>query len=296
MLTVDEAFKKFKSRLEVLPADEQKASRRQQAIRRQLDEALGIDSDFLTGAYVRDTKTRPLRDIDIFVVLGQGELAYRDQHPREVLQRVRKALVPHYGEDRVATDRRAVRVDFGVTVIGDVSDEVVSFDVVPAFGSGDIFEIPDDKLGYWIPTDPRIHKTMATEANKALSGQWKPLVKMAKKWNQTQGCPVEPSFLIEVMALKLIDGPWTGSYPYEVRQFFASAADRIDGGWPDPAEVGPDVSDVLDASLSKMGEARDALREAEASCTEALRLDRTGRAGSALAVWQELFGPAFAKS
>lgn len=296
MLSVEEAFKKFKSRLEVAPTDEQKASRRQQAIRKQLDEGLDVADDFLTGAYVRDTKTRPLGDVDILIVMADGERAYRDKHPREVLKRVREVLVPQYGEDRVCTDRRCVRVDFGVVVVDDVSDEVISFDVVPAFADGDTFEIPDDRLGEWIPTDPRVHKTMATEANKALSGQWKPVVKMAKKWNQHQGAPIEPSFLIEVMALKLIEGPWTGSYPYELRQFFASAADRIADGWPDPASVGPEVSDVLDGSPSMMRAAVDELRAAEATCTDALRLDRSGKTGSALDRWQELFGPLFAKS
>ena len=296
MLTVDEAFKKFKSRLEVLPTDEQKASSRQKKIRKQVGDELDVADDFLTGAYVRDTKTRPLRDVDIFVILGDGELNYRDKHPREVLKAVRDVLVPHYGEDRVCTDRRCVRVDFGVTVVDDVSDDVVSFDVVPAFADGDAFEIPDDRLGEWIPTDPRVHKSMATDANKRFSGEWKPLVKMAKKWNHHNGGPVEPSFLIEVMALELIDGPWTGTYPYELRQFFSSAADRIDEGWRDSADVGPDVSDVLDSDTAMMGAARSALRSAEAACTEAMRLDRAGRMGEALGTWQNLFGPSFVKS
>lgn len=298
MLSIDEAFKKFKRRLEILPTDESKASRRQQAIRDELDAELDIIEDRLTGAYVRDTKTRPLRDVDIFIVLGPGEANYREEHPRELLEAVREVLVPHYSEERVCTDRRCVRVDFGVTIVDDVSDsdEVVSFDVVPAFPNGDVYEIPDDRLADWIRTNPDAHKSLATDANKAFSGQWKPLVKMAKKWNQHAGSPIEPSFLIEVMALKLIDGPWTQSYPYELRQFFASASDRVDEGWPDPANVGPSVSDVLDADAAKMTAARDALRAAEAASTEALRLDRAGRTGDALDAWQGLFGPLFVKS
>lgn len=297
MLSVDEAFSKFKTRLEIGTKEEAAASSRQKKIRAQVEASMDVVNDFLTGAYVRDTKTKPLRDVDIMVVLGDDDAAeYRKKHPREVLKALKNVLTPHYGDDRVCTDRRCVRVDFGVTVVDDVSDDVISFDVVPAFANGDAFVIPDDVLGEWIDTDPRIHKTMATDANKAFSLQWKPVVKMAKKWNQHNGGPIEPSFLIEVMALKLFDGPWGGSYPYELRQFFASAADRVDEGWPDPAEVGPDVSDVLDGSSTKMNAARQAFRDAEAACTEALRLDRAGRTGEALTTWQNLFGPAFAKS
>ncbi len=296
MLTVDEAFKKFKSRLEITGTEEQAASRRQQAIRSQVDGGLDVANDFLTGAYVRDTKTKPLRDVDIMVVLGDDEASYRNQHPSAVLQRVRDVLVPHYSAERVVTDRRCVRVDFGVGAGDDVSGDVVSFDVVPAFATDDNFEIPDDVLGSWITTNPKDHAAKATQANQDFSLSWKPMVKMLKQWNRSNGSPIEPSFLIEVLALKLLDAPWSGSYHYEIRQFFASAADRIADGWPDPAGVGPPISDVLDSDPSKMARARAALRDAEATCTEALRLDRVGRTGDALSAWQGLFGATFAKS
>jgi predicted nucleotidyltransferase len=296
VLTVDEAFKKFKSRLEISTNEQQAASRRQRKLREQLDDSLDIAHDFLTGAYARDTKTKPLRDVDIFVELGAEELRYRDQHPSQILTRVRDVLVPHYGVDRVVTDRRCVRVDYGLILVDDASDDVMSCDVVPAFAKGDAYEIPDDTLGEWITTDPRVHADRATEANKTFSGQWKPIVKMAKKWNQYNGEPVEPSFLIEVLALRLLDGPWGGRYPYELRQFFASAADRLADGWADPAQLGPAVSDVLDGDSHRMDAARNALSAAESACTEALRLERSGRTGDALTEWQRLFGPTFSKS
>ena len=43
-------------------------------------------------------------------------------------------------------------------------------------------------------------------------------------------------------------------------------------------------------------QAKSALRDAEAACTEALRLEQAGRNGAALDAWQALFGPRFAKS
>ncbi len=157
MLTVDEAFKKFKGRLEISTNEQQAASRRQRKLREQLDDGLNIAHDFLTGAYARDTKTKPLRDVDIFMELGPDELKYRDEHPAAILTRVREVLVPHYGDDRVTTDRRCVRVDYGIVLVDDASDDVMSCDVVPAFAKGDAYEIPDDVLGEWITTDPRVH-------------------------------------------------------------------------------------------------------------------------------------------
>ena len=171
--------------------------------------------------------------------------------------------------------------------------KVLSFDVVPAFADGDHYLIPDDMTGEWVHTNPKVHEDLATRANKGFSDQWKPLVKMIKKWNQVRGHPIEPSFLIEVMALSLITGPWSGNHARELRQFFASAGAQIAEGWPDPAGVGPNVSDVLDGDSAKMTVARNALRGAEATCTAAINTDRAGRTGDALVAWRGLFGSLF---
>lgn len=295
MLTVDEAFKKFKTRLEITETEQGIASRRQQAIRSQVEAGISVEHDFLIGAYARDTKTKPLRDVDILVELSETERGYVDKSPRDVLGAIEDILEPHYGKDQVWIDRFCVRVDFGLSTLND-GEEVLSFDVVPAFADGTAYLIPDDRQGTWISTRPDKHADMATEANKAFSGYWKPVIKMIKKWNDHNGRPIEPSFLLEVMGLKLLHPPWGGSYQYEIKQFFASATERIDEGWSDPAGVGPDVSDVLDADPLKMQAARQAFRAAEAACSEAIRLERSGNVGGALAEWQRLFGPTFAKS
>jgi hypothetical protein len=293
--TVSEAFSEFSHRLEITNTESDSASRRQNKLR-DLVKAGGLDvaDDFLIGAYARHTKTKPLRDVDIMVVLNDRD--YLDKHPRKILDAVKAILDPHYGAGRVCVDRFAVRVDFGVAVVDDVSDEVVSFDVVPAFTEAEHYLIPDDYSGEWVKTDPTSHADKATAANEALDDHWKPLVKMIKKWNVNADGPVEPSFLVEVLALSLLCPPWTGQTPYLLREFFATAAERISAGWPDPAGLGPDVSDVLDDNTAKMQAAKGALRAAEAACTEAIRLDRSGRTTDALAAWRALFGPLFPSS
>lgn len=294
MITVNEAFRIFRTRLETTPTEDATASRRQRRLRELLDAALDIDEDFLTGSYVRHTKTKPLRDVDIMIVLK--DTSYLKRHPHEVLEQIRAVLAEHYGADRVCIDRRAVRVDFGVERVGEVDGEIITFDVVPAFKNGDAYLIPDEVLGTWVPTNPKLHAELATAANKAFDGQWKPLIKMIKRWNKTVGSPIEPSFLLEVMGLDLLVGPWSSQHAYEIRQFFASAADRIADRWPDPAHLGPDVSDVLDTDPAKMTRARTALRTAEATATRAIQADRQGRTGEALRIWRSLFGEAFPTS
>jgi hypothetical protein len=189
-----------------------------------------------------------------------------------------------------------VRVDFGVQIVNDLSNQVVSFDVVPAFANGDAYQIADTRLGEWINTNPTVHKDLATAANDAFDGQWKPVVKMIKKWNHHNDRPIKPSFLIEVMALKILHPPWGNSYPYELKEFFATAHKRLGEGWADPAHLGPDVSDRMDADQALMAAGKEALKRAEGLCTQALRHENAGRIGAALDVWQDLFGPLFVKT
>ena len=73
MLSIDEAFRKFKSRLELNEREQKNASQRQNEVRDYLQTKFGIARSFLTGSYARYTKTKPLKDIDIFFVLKDSE-------------------------------------------------------------------------------------------------------------------------------------------------------------------------------------------------------------------------------
>ena len=212
MLTVAEAFTKFKSRLELSATEQADAASRQKRVRSVVTQSFDVDNDFLTGSYRRHTKTKPLHDVDIFIVLGDDEAHYQHETPSNVLNAVRDSLVSEYGDDRVALQRRSVRVDYGVALVDDLSDAVMSFDVTPAFATNGHYLIADRTVGDWMPTDPKVHAAKATAANAAFGGQWKPVVKMIKKWNDHHDKPIKPSFLIEVMSLELLTD-WAGSYP-----------------------------------------------------------------------------------
>jgi hypothetical protein len=293
MLTLDEAFAKFKSRQELTEREQADVSHRHYEMREVVASGLRVERDFLSGSYARWTKTRPLKDVDVFCVLHDDERGYRRRRPSAILERVEQILAPVFGTDRVTIDRMAVTVDFGVPVNEDdeTDGKVLSIDVVPAFPKDDHYEIPDATQGDWIETDPEIHARLAVGAHEAYRREWKPLVRMIKKWNGHHGKPVSPSFLLEVMALELLVPPFAGGYPYELKGFFASAADRIHDTWPDPAGLGPAVSSGM--SEAEKGAARRALVEAEATVTRAILSGRQGKNGEALRAWRDLFGPQF---
>ena len=295
MLTVDEAFRKFKSRLELNDKEQANASARQREVRDFLDTKFKIKHSFLTGSYARWTKTKPLKDVDIFFVLDKDEEKYRSKHPSEVLEAFHAALREKYG-DKAKKQNRSINVDFGVTADAEDNTDyrVISVDVVPAFESGDDFEIPDNALGKWIKTNPQKHAQKATETHQAYGNEWKSLVRMVKYWNNNPKHGekvIKPSFLVEVMALECLYGGWGGSFDREMQGLFATLADRIGDCWQDPAGLGPPISDAMDAA--RVARAKTALHEAGRQATLAIDHVRRERNGEALRVWRDLFGPKF---
>jgi hypothetical protein len=287
LVTVVEAFEKYRPELEITTSEQNAASNRQKEIRQFLDGRFELEDDFLTGSYKRDTKTKPLKDVDIFCVLKATHATinkYRKQTASVVLQAFRDALIKKYGDKVSDQGRRSVSVDFGP------DERFMSFDIVPAFAEKGHYVIPDTTTGRWIETDPTVHEEAATDKNKACDKKWKPLVKMVKGWNRHRDRGIRPSFLIEVMALDLVESPFT-NYPYELQMFFANAAERIVDAWPDPAGLGPDVNDAMTAA--EKTSAATALREAQSTAAHARRLAEAGREAEALKVWQGLLGPLF---
>lgn len=297
MITLDEAFRKLKSRLELNDREQQNASARHTEVREYLDTKFAVDRSFLTGSYKRHTKTKPLKDIDIFFVLEEAEKHYRSKAPSAVIDAFYDALVDKYGKSAVRKQSRSANVDFGVVVDADDNTDyrVVSVDVVPAFAAGKDYEIPDVDSGKWIKTNPEIHADKATAAHQAYSSEWKGLVRMVKYWNNNakHGAdkPVKPSFLIEVMALQCLHGGWGGRFDYELQGLFSTLADRIFDEWPDPAGLGPPISNGMDQTRKQR--ARDLLAAASREATIAIDHARKGRNGEALKAWRALLGPKF---
>src|SRR3954462_15292884 len=97
MIALDEAFRKFKSRLELNEREQKDASQRHTEVRDYLENKFAIERSFLTGSYARHTKTKPLKDIDIFFELNESERHYQSKAPSVVLKDFNDALVEKYG-------------------------------------------------------------------------------------------------------------------------------------------------------------------------------------------------------
>ncbi|MEH1126474.1 CBASS oligonucleotide cyclase [Micromonospora sp. CPCC 206061] len=277
---IDEAFIKLKHNLEITATEQKLASARHEAVRDFVRGVWQLIDDFLTGSYRRDTKTKKLKDVDIFLVIDpdgpQG--GYRHRPPLDVLNALLAVLRDKWPDAH--RDGMAIVIPYG--------GDVMSIEVVPAFkrSAGGYF-IPDPAAGSWIETNPKRHHELSIEKNKACDGMYVPLVKMIKGINRELGEPVSPSFLLEVMAQTIVKTP-VGRYQDEIVLFLATAADRIDETWLDPAGLGGDVNTVM-TSADKRAAAR-ALRDAQCIAEVAVDLEDEEQDRAAYAQWKRLFG------
>jgi tRNA nucleotidyltransferase (CCA-adding enzyme) len=148
--SIGEAFRQFRSNLEITSLQASTVSERQQNVRAAVASELVVQSSFLTGSYMRDTMIAPLSqaDVDIFVELHPQYFQYYGGQAN-ILDRVKRALQKYYRASDISRNGRAVTIAF--------SD--FQIDVVPAFqqpyGSG--WHIPDSRTATWVLTDPRRH-------------------------------------------------------------------------------------------------------------------------------------------
>ena len=214
MSYIDDAFDNLKHNLEITPTEQKLAAARHDAVRDHVRGAWQLADHFLTGSYRRATKTKKLKDVDIFLVIDPAgpQGGYRNRPPLEVLNALLKLIRERWPE--AYRDGMAVVIPYG--------DDVMSIEAVPAFKrSGDGYFIPDPAAGAWLATNPKLHHELSIEKNEACGGKYVPLVKMIKGINRELGEPVSPSFLLEVMAQTIIKTP-AGRYQDEIVLFLAT--------------------------------------------------------------------------
>lgn len=276
---VDQAFALLKSNLEITITEAGLAQNRHGLVRDHVEGHWQCLRTFLTGSYDRHTKTKPLTDVDIFAVLDpDGDQAHLlDGSGRAAVDALTAVLRKRW--DDLTPD------DF-VATIGYAGEDVASYEIAPVF--------PRDGGGYWMPkgqgwmaTDPDVHAELVTAKNVDCDNKFVPFVKMVKGINREAGSTIAPSFLIEVMALDLVETPF-GRYPDEIRFFLASMAEHLLADWADPAHLGDDVN----AGIS--GPDRDAAVRAvqtwQTVAEKAVRQQDDGQEHAAVETWRKLFG------
>src|SRR4051812_37632974 len=127
MTHVDDAFDNLRGQLEITKTEESTAKRRHKEIRDLVAGSWQLEDHFLTGSYRRHTKTKRLKDVDIFVVIDADgpQSGLRKKGASVLLGELKSILDERYAE--VVVDRMACTIKFSA------DEDIMSFDVVPAF-------------------------------------------------------------------------------------------------------------------------------------------------------------------
>ena len=233
MSYIDDAFDNLKSNLEITETESKQAQSRHERIRDHVRKYWELNDDFLTGSYARHTMTKRLKDVDIFVVidLEGSQKSLADKPPYHAVRSLYNILALRWQD--LSVDDNVVTVNYG-------DDDVASYEIAPVFErSAGGYWMPNGSN--WIATDPKKQAELVTAKNKACDSKFVPFIKMVKGINREAGDPIDPSFLLETMALQLVMEPFK-QYRHEIRFFLASVADQMMNDWSDPVGIGPDVN------------------------------------------------------
>jgi len=282
--SVPQAFDQMIRSLELTEREQSEATRQSNVVRDNLRASVTIVHDFLSGSYRRRTAIRPLKDIDLVLVLDeQKHRALRAAPPQQTLALVRDALArayPNASPPRLGG--RSVNIEFRGTDIG--------YDVVPAFRhAAGGYLIPDRERGSWIRSDPERHRQACVDANQTAGNMLNALIKLAKSINARHHRPLR-SFHLEVMAYSAFQGR-PESYPRGLCRLLLHLADRVLQSCPEPAGLGPRIDQGMTSETR--GELRRILQGWIAITTEALAAAERGDLALAHTRWSSLFGPLY---
>ncbi|MEV4086335.1 hypothetical protein ACGFJC_53960 [Nonomuraea fuscirosea] len=289
--SIPAAFGIFDTALNLDPAVRDKAMQRHQEITEVLTRADIAASTFLQGSFARKTMLKPLKDVDMVIVLSEefrkAWFGAGKGGPAAAMARLRREIEKHWPDSRFDVDDKpahALQVTF--------PDCVFTVDLVPAFadinGSEDVF-IADRELDRWERSNTRTLRRVVAERNKATGGSFVHQVRMGKSF---KGGKPELEGLCGLVIESLCYAAITKrmAHPAAMVAFFEHAATAVMGKVLDPTGV-DDLAEEWTPSERTIYS--KALATAAARGREALSLAADGEHQAAIEIWHSVFGEPF---
>jgi hypothetical protein len=329
--TVGSAFTSFRQNTVDLTAnDTQKARSSRDYLFEQIKSLAQNNTDFPRlgggylsfGSFARRTKIRPLDDVDVLVLLnGKGTTASHYQgntydlkltdssavlayfsdnlgfysspevNSTKILNKIRYHLgsIHNYRNADIKKTMQAVTLNLG-------SYDWV-FDIVPALPVGDrygnieYYLIPDGK-GKWIRTNPKIDSENVTRVNLKHDGNFLPIIRLLKYWNNRTHKPRLPSYYFEYLAIKVFENsPKIASTPQAIKYFFDNCPSYIQLPCPDPKQLGANLDSSIDYNTKQ--KVISAMSQASQLAGNAIWYETKSSSSEALNAWRTIFGSEF---
>lgn len=287
--SVADAFSRFDQNISIDLAERQAAESRHREVE-EIIMAAGLgDSTFMQGSFARKTMRKPLKDVDVVILLPQ-RMAKQWKTPAGAVgvhELFRKPLLDHYGSrvgfDETAQAGKALQLSF--------TDVEFTIDLVAAFAvpNSEWIEIADRHEGRWVLSNTQALLRVVRERNLHTNGQFIHHVRMVKEMKAHHA---ELDKVCGLVIESLTFAAVTGVMPHSraVAATVSHAAAAVLGAVLDPTGV-----DDLSAKWTQK-ERRTYAQVFAAAATraeEALRLERNGQITPAIEVWSDVLGADF---
>lgn len=266
--TVDSAFLEFNKDIVNLDSDKTNRARKSRDwLIKQLNALPSKIDDFPIlyelmhikfGSFARNTKIRPLDDIDLLLVFNAGGGTHYESYfennthtikiPEEsknlrklcnvdgtlnsikVVNKIVSSLnkIEHYKNAAIHRRQEAATLS--------LNSYDWNFDIVPSFYATDNFYLIPDGNGKWKKTDPRIDQQNVTVVNQKHNGKILQLIRILKYWQKRQNMPTISSYLFEVIILSYFDSKdiIKNFIDENLRDFWQYLENGIYYSFPDP--------------------------------------------------------------
>jgi Second Messenger Oligonucleotide or Dinucleotide Synthetase domain len=289
-MSVSKAFDLFDEAISLERNEVLAARTRHQDVTKIL-EAVGLaDSTFLQGSFARKTMRKPLKDVDMVIVLDVGVvdylLALGSEGPRQALDLLKTPLSEHLpvqGFDLADEPAKALQVTF--------LDCSFKFDLVAAYedpGGGDRVFIANREDGIWEPSNTRTLIRVVRDRNVLTRGRFVHHVRMGKEFKAHHRELDVPGLVIESIAYAAIKT--ATSYAKGLAALLREGASAVKGAVPDPTGVDDLASDWTEAQRATFAAV---FASASHQADEAIKLEEDGETSAAIEIWHELLGDDF---
>ena len=179
--------------------------------------SLTLDT-FLNGSYARRTGIRPIKDVDIIVVV---DAAWIQDDPSRAMEALRRKLAQRYPDWRTRRQRRAVKV-----TLSDIDLDVVL--AVAPNGLDQSLRIPDRELRRWIETDPKRQLKLTGILGARTGGNYPRLVRLFKSWARARVAALDrPSSFVLECAVYHVLAAQPGQFSGEIDAAFETMMERL---------------------------------------------------------------------
>ncbi|MGP4028823.1 SMODS domain-containing nucleotidyltransferase [Actinomadura sp. 3N407] len=290
MKSTKAAFDDFDGSLNLDSTERAAAQERHREITEVLRAAGLIVATFLQGSFARKTMLKPLKDVDM-VVLLHPRFAAMLRRPggaaaaMALLQKEIEQVFAGVQFDLDGKSPHALQVTF--------ADLSFTFDLVPAFADPDSEDIfiadreHDD--GRWERSNTRVLNRVISERNQATDGMWVHQVRMLKSFKKNHCALVDTCGLLwEAFAHGAVTKRLEHSEA--ITRTLAVAARLTMGTVYDPTGI-DDLS--AEWAPSERSSIIAALKGAARQAEEARRLEQDGEHAGAIEIWHQLIGDPF---